>query len=65
LVAGRCLSSDRLANSALRVQASCMGMGQAAAVTAFLSIQQGMTPAKITPSLVKKTLKEYGAIVPS
>jgi hypothetical protein len=36
LVAGRCLSSDRLANSALRVQASCMGMGQAAAVTCFL-----------------------------
>lgn len=30
LVAGRSLSSDRLANSAARVQASCMGMGQAA-----------------------------------
>lgn len=65
LVAGRCLSSDRLANSALRVQASCMGMAQAAAVTASLSIQEGMTPAKIDPNLVKKTLKEYGAIVPS
>jgi len=24
-----------------------------------------MTPAKINPNLVKKTLKEYGAIVPS
>jgi hypothetical protein len=65
LVAGRCLSSDRLANSALRVQASCMGMAQAAAVAASLSIQEGMTPAKIDPNLVKKTLKEYGAIVPS
>ena len=65
LVAGRCLSSDRLANSALRVQASCMGMGQAAAVTASLSIQEGVTPAKITPDLVKKRLKQYGAIVPS
>ena len=65
LVAGRCLSSDRLANSALRVQASCMGMGQAAAVTDSLSIQEGMTPAKIAPHLVKKRLKEYGAIVPS
>lgn len=30
MVAGRCLSSDRLANSAARVQASCMAMGQAA-----------------------------------
>ena len=65
LVAGRCLSSDRLANSALRVQASCMGMGQAAAVTASLSIQEGLTPAKIAPNLVKKRLKVYGAIVPS
>jgi hypothetical protein len=65
LVAGRCLSSDRLANSALRVQASCMGMGQAAAVTASLSIQEGVTPAKTTPDLVKKRLKQYGAIVPS
>lgn len=65
LVAGRCLSSDRLANSALRVQASCMGMAQAAAVTASLSVQEGMTPAKIDSNQVKKTLKEYGAIVPS
>jgi hypothetical protein len=42
-----------------------MGMAQAAAVTASLSIQEGMTPAKIDPNLVKKTLKDYGAIVPS
>ncbi len=65
LVAGRCLSSDRLANSALRVQASCMGMGQAAAVAASISIQEGVTPAKIAPSLVKKRLEEYGAIIPN
>ena len=31
MVAGRCVSSDRLANSAARVQASSMAMGQAAA----------------------------------
>ena len=54
-----------MANSALRVQASCMGMGQAAAVTASLSIQEEMTAAKIPPNLVKERLKEYGAIVPS
>lgn len=64
LVAGRCVSSDRLANSALRVQASCMGMGQAAAVTAALSIEKGVTPAKVPVGLVKKTLRDHGAIVP-
>jgi hypothetical protein len=34
IVAGRCVSSDRLANSGLRVQAPCMAMGQAAACAA-------------------------------
>jgi hypothetical protein len=45
LVAGRCVSSDRLANSALRVQASCMGMGQAAGANAALAAQAGVSPA--------------------
>ena len=34
LVAGRSVSSDRLANSGLRVQAPCMAMGQAAGAAA-------------------------------
>ena len=37
IVAGRCVSSDRLANSGLRVQASCMAMGQAAGAAAALA----------------------------
>ena len=44
MVAGRCLSSDRLANSAARVQASCMAMGQATACNAFLAAKSGLTP---------------------
>ena len=47
MVAGRCLSSDRLANSAARVQASSMGMGQAAAVTAVLAAQGKTTPSEV------------------
>lgn len=34
LVAGRCISADKKAFASLRVQASCMGMGQAAGVAA-------------------------------
>jgi len=64
LVAGRCVSSDRLANSALRVQASCMGMGQAAAVAAVLASKQGSTPAEVPVDDIKQLLKEHGAIVP-
>ena len=65
IVAGRCLSSDRLANSALRVQASCMGMGQAAAATAVLASRSGKTPAEVPVKDIRQLLEEHGAIVPS
>jgi hypothetical protein len=64
LVAGRCLSSDRLANSALRVQASCMGMGQAAAAAAVLAIKYKVTPAEVPVAELKNLLKQHGGIVP-
>ena len=64
LVSGRCVSSDRLANSALRVQASCMGMGQAAGVAAVLSSKQGISPAEVDIDEVKELLKKHGAIIP-
>lgn len=64
IVAGRCVSSDRLANSALRVQASCMGMGQAAAAAAVLANMQGKTPLDVSMADLSKLLKEHGAIVP-
>lgn len=64
MVAGRCLSSDRLANSGLRVQASCMGMGQAAGVAASLAAQSGVTPLEVPLVEIRKRLAEHGAIVP-
>ena len=64
LVAGRCVSSDRLANSGLRVQASCMGMGQAAAVAAVLSYKNKTSPSKVPVEDIKQMLLEYEAIVP-
>ena len=44
IVAGRSVSSDRLANSGLRVQAPCMAMGQAAGVAAALAVRKETTP---------------------
>lgn len=64
LVAGRCISSDRLANSALRVQASCMGMGQAAGAAAVLANMQNKTPLDVSMSDLRKLLEEHGGIVP-
>lgn len=64
IVAGRCVSSDQLANSALRVQASCMGMGQVAGAVAGVACKTNTSPAQVPLNEVRKILKEHGAIVP-
>jgi hypothetical protein len=64
LVAGRCVSSDRLANSALRVEASGMAMGQAAGAMAALSVQTGVDPEALPLTDLYQLLQEHGAIVP-
>jgi hypothetical protein len=64
MVAGRCLSSDQLANSGLRVQASCMAMGQAAGVSAALAAKTGTTPRQVPVASIRRALTEHGAIVP-
>ncbi len=64
MVAGRSVSSDRLANSGLRVQASCMAMGQAAGVTAALAAAQRETPLNVPLNDIRELLRQHGAIVP-
>jgi glycine/D-amino acid oxidase-like deaminating enzyme len=64
LVAGRTLSSDRRANSALRVQASCMAMGQAAGAAAALGVRLGVPSCDVPLDLLRDLLREHGAIVP-
>lgn len=64
VVAGRCVSSDRLANSGLRVQASCMAMGQAAGAAAALAVRDGTTPLGVSLEEIRKTLRLHGALVP-
>jgi glycine/D-amino acid oxidase-like deaminating enzyme len=64
LVAGRCISSDRLANSGLRVQAACMAMGQAAGAAAALAAKLGTTPAEVPLADLRRILRSHGAIVP-
>jgi hypothetical protein len=64
MVAGRCISSDRLANSALRVQASCMAMGQAAGVTSALAAKLNLAPTKVPLTDILATLRKHGAITP-
>ncbi len=64
LAAGRILSSDRLANSALRVQAVCMATGQAAGGAAALAVKYGKEPDEVPFAELCQLLRENGAVVP-
>ncbi len=65
IVAGRCVSSDRLANSGLRVQASCMAMGQAAGATAALAVREDTTPLDVALEDIREMLRKHDAIIPT
>jgi len=64
IAAGRCVSSDRLANSGLRVQASCMAMGQAAGAAAALAVRTNTTPLEVPLKDIREMLGKHGAILP-
>ena len=64
MMAGRCLSSDRETNSALRVKASCMASGQAAGTAAALAVRAGVLPGQLDPAAVRQALDRASAIVP-
>jgi hypothetical protein len=64
IVAGRCISSDREANSALRTQATCMATGQAAGAMAALSTATGVDPEDLPIGDLQALLRKHGAIVP-
>lgn len=60
LVAGRCLSADKTAFASLRVQASCMGVGQAAGVAAAQCCSTGRNVDSIDISTLTARLREIG-----
>lgn len=65
LAAGRCVSSDQAANSALRVQASCMAMGQAAAAAVVVAARRNTGFACADVETIRTLLLEHGAITPN
>ena len=64
LAAGRIIASDRLANSALRVQATCMATGQAAGAAAAVAARTDTTPGTAPFDMIVSELCSAGAIVP-
>ena len=63
LVAGRCISADRQAFASLRVQASCMGMGQAAGVAAAQAVrgETEVNVLQLDTKMLASRLREIGA----
>lgn len=64
LVAGRCISTDRPANSAARVQATCMATGQATGEVAALAAKLGCDVRNVPLDQLRERLRASGAIVP-
>lgn len=64
IAAGRCIAGDQEANSAYRVQATCMATGQAAGAMAALAVQRGMSPERLAMADIRRLLKQHGAIIP-
>lgn len=60
LVAGRALSADSVASASLRVQASCMGIGQAAGVAAALCARKNMDVGHVDTDELRRILTSYG-----
>ncbi|MBQ9462062.1 MAG: FAD-dependent oxidoreductase [Bacteroidales bacterium] len=61
LVAGRCISADKTAFASLRVQASCMGTGQAAGVAAAMAVRDGVPVAGVNVAELTGRLTSLGA----
>ena len=64
LAAGRIIASDRMANSALRIQATCMATGQAAGAWAALAVKNNIAANSLPRQMIKDELIRFNAIVP-
>lgn len=65
LCAGRCISSDTYANSAVRVEAVCMATGQVAGCAAALAAKENVSVTEVEYSELCSALENINAIIPS
>ena len=64
LAAGRIISGDRRAQSAYRIQATCMATGEAAGTAAAMAAGKGISATELDTDELRKTLSRNGMIVP-
>jgi hypothetical protein len=63
LVAGRCLSSEFMAQAGCRLVLTCLNMGQAAGTASALSLRHGIAPRKLDPRGLRAQLVADGCEV--
>ena len=64
LVAGRCFSSDLVANDIMNLIPPCVAMGEAAGTAAALSAKEGVAPREVDYSILRKHLLGQGVALP-
>lgn len=65
LVAGRCVSTDRIVQSSIRVMPGCFITGQAAGMAAALAVEADRTTRGIDVHLLQERLLAIGAFLPN
>jgi hypothetical protein len=60
LVAGRCISSTRWANGAMRIQPTCMNTGQAAGLAAARCAREGQSARSLSGTALREELVRQG-----
>jgi hypothetical protein len=63
LVAGRCVSATFAALGAVRDQATCMSMGEAAGAAASLAVRTGVTPREVDVAVLQEALLDQGVLL--
>jgi hypothetical protein len=65
LVAGRCVSADRMVHGSIRVMPGCFITGQAAGVAAAMAADKNQQPRAINVKDLQSRLKKLGAYLPN
>lgn len=65
LMAGRCISVDRIVFGSIRVMGTCLAIGEAAGTGAALAIKNQCDPGDVNVAEIRRVLAGNGAILPS
>lgn len=63
MLSGRCISVDPVVFGSSRVMTTCMAVGEGVGIGAALAVQQNILPEEVDVQLIRKKLREYGAIL--